>query len=174
MGTRDDLDPAPSLSILAKGPKRFEGRKLGILVTDGADAALLSALKEALAQAGASFKIIAPKVGGAKMSDGNLLAADQMIAGAPSVLYDAVALLPSEKEMAAMTNDPAVRDFVSDAFTHCKFIGHVAAAKVLIDQACGSKAQDEGIILLSGPKDVPAFVKSLGELRIWSRERTRH
>ena len=40
--TREDLKPSPALSIIKNGPKRFEGRKLGILVTDGVDAALLA------------------------------------------------------------------------------------------------------------------------------------
>lgn len=168
--TRQDLEPAASLSILAKGPERFEGRKLGILVTDGTNAGLLSALKDALAKAGASFEIIAPKVGGAKLNDGSFAAAGQMIGGAPSVLYDAVALLPAENAMAAIGNDPAVRDFVSDAFVHCKFIGHVSAAKALLEKVCDGEKLDEGFIRLSTPQDMPAFVKTLGKLRVWSRE----
>ena len=44
IATRQDLGAAPSLSIVENGPDRFEGRKLGILVTDGTDAALLKAL----------------------------------------------------------------------------------------------------------------------------------
>jgi len=171
MPTRQDLEPAASLSILAKGPERFEGRKLGILVTDGTDAALLSALKDAIAKAGASCEIIAPKVGGAKLSDGSLVPADQMIAGAPSVLYDAVALLPDEKTMPALSDNPDVRDFVSDAFAHCKFIGHVTAAKGLVEKVCGNGAlEDEGVIRLATPRDMPAFVKALGRLRVWKRE----
>ncbi|MES6461717.1 catalase-related domain-containing protein, partial [Cutibacterium acnes] len=43
--TRQDLDPSPALSIVENGPERFEGRKLGILVSDGTDAGLLHALK---------------------------------------------------------------------------------------------------------------------------------
>ena len=34
MPTRQDLDPSPALGIVEKGPHRFEGRKLGIMVTD--------------------------------------------------------------------------------------------------------------------------------------------
>ncbi len=55
MPTRQDLDPSPALSIVGKGPQRFEGRKLGILVTEGTDMAILNALKAALAKAGAAF-----------------------------------------------------------------------------------------------------------------------
>ena len=99
IATRQDIEPSPALGIVGKGPNSFEGRKLGILVTDGTDAAILNALKKALAKEGASFEIIAPKVGGAKASDGSLIAADQMIDGGPSVLYDAVALLPADDAM---------------------------------------------------------------------------
>src|ERR1700684_2664101 len=52
--TRQDLDPSPALSIVENGPNRFEGRKLGILVSDGSDAVLLKALKGALDNARAT------------------------------------------------------------------------------------------------------------------------
>ena len=48
--TRQDLEASPALSIVEKGPQRFEGRKLGILVTDGTDAAILKALKAGAGQ----------------------------------------------------------------------------------------------------------------------------
>jgi catalase len=43
MPTRQDLEPSPALSIVERGPKRFEGRKLGILITDSVDSKLLKA-----------------------------------------------------------------------------------------------------------------------------------
>ncbi|PTE07024.1 catalase [Mesorhizobium helmanticense] len=170
VATRQDLSAAPSLSILANGPERFEGRKLGILVTDDTDAALLKALTSALAKAGASFEIIAPKVGGAKASDGSLIEAQQMIGGGPSVLYDAVALLPAEDAMADLVKEATARDFVADAFAHCKFIGYVDAATPLFMKAGISDSLDEGVIALSGPKDVAGFITALGALRLWARE----
>ena len=41
-----DLPPSPALSIVANGPESFAGRKLGVLVTDGSDAAMLDALTQ--------------------------------------------------------------------------------------------------------------------------------
>ena len=52
-----------------------------------------------------------------------------MIDGGPSVLYDAVALLPAEAAMADLLQESTARDFVADAFAHCKFIGYVEAAR---------------------------------------------
>lgn len=170
IATRQDLAASPSLSIVANGPDRFEGRKLGILVTDGTDAALLKALTDALTKAGAVFEIIAPKVGGAKASDGSLIEAQQMIGGGPSVLYDAVALLPSKASMADLVKESTARDFVADAFAHCKFIGYVEAALPLLDKAGIADSLDEGCVALSGPKDVAGFMSALGALRLWARE----
>ena len=126
MPTRQDLDPSPKLSIVENGPERFEGRKLGILVTDGTDAAILKALKTALVKAGATFEIIAPKVGGAKASDGSWIEADQMIDGGPSVLYDAVALLPARG-----------RDGRSAAGTHGARLRRRCVRALQVHRPCG-------------------------------------
>jgi catalase len=167
--TRQDLEASPALSIVGKGPQRFEGRKLGILVTDGADAAILKALKSALEKEGATFEIVAPKVGGAKASDGSLIEADEMIDGAPSVLYDAVALLPAKSGIDDLLQESTARDFVADAFAHCKFIGYGEAAELLLEKA-GVTELDEGCIRIASAKGVAGFVGALGKLRLWSRE----
>lgn len=128
--TRQDLEPSPALSILQNGPERFEGRKLGILLTDGFDANLLKALQKGLLAEKATFEIITPVVGGAEASDGTMVEGDQMIDGGPSVLYDAVVLLTSDSGMLELMNESTARDFVADAFAHCKFIGYSASARV--------------------------------------------
>jgi catalase len=169
--TRQDLDPSPVLSIVENGPQRFEGRKLGILVTEGTDAAILKSLKDALKKAGATFEIVAPQVTGAKASDGSWIDADQMIDGGPSILYDAVALLPAENAIEDLVQESTARDFVADAFAHCKFIGYVAAAVPLLRKAGISEADyDEGLVDLSNVKEAKAFVEGLGKLRVWGRE----
>jgi catalase len=170
MPTRQDLEAAPTLGLVGKGPQRFEGRKLGILVTDGTDAAILKTLKAALAKEGATFEIIAPKVGGAKASDGSWIEADQMIDGGPSVLYDAIALLPAKAAMAGLVKESTARDFVADAFAHCKFIGYVEAVTPLFDKAGIADSLDEGCIQLASPKDVKGFIGAIGKLRMWDRE----
>ncbi|NTS33703.1 catalase [Phyllobacterium sp. BT25] len=168
--TRQDLDPSPALSIVERGPRRFEGRKLGILLTDGFDAAVVKELQDAIVAEKAVFEIITPVVGGVRGSDGTLIKGDQMIDGGPSVLYDAVAILPSPEGAAALVKESTARDFVADAFAHCKFIGHNDAALPLFEKAGIAGDLDEGVILLSDGKDVATFTAALGKLRLWSRE----
>ncbi|GLR61075.1 catalase [Rhizobium indigoferae] len=170
MPTRQDLEPSPALSIVERGPKRFEGRKLGILVSDGTDAAIFKALLAAITEQKATFEVIAPKIGGVTLSDGNWIEAHQMIDGGPSVLYDAVALLPSAEGTGELLKEATARDFVADAFVHCKFIGYVETALLLMQKAGIADALDEGVIALGAAKDVTAFIQALGKLRVWGRE----
>lgn len=169
MPTRQDLPPSPALSIIERGPKRFEGRKLGLLVTDGSDAALVKAVSTAITGEMGLVEVIAPKVGGVTLSDGSFLEAQQMIDGGPSVLYDAVAVLPGEEALADLMKEAAARDFVADAFAHCKFIGYTAAALALMKKA-GVEDLDEGTIELASATDAKAFAAELGKLRVWARE----
>lgn len=167
---RQDLEPSEALSIVKRGPDRFEGRKLGILVTDGVNAALLKSLQSAVTKAKAVYELIAPKVGGVTASDGTWVEANHMIDGGPSVLFDAVALLTSQEAIDDLIKEATARDFVADAFQHCKFIGYDKSALPLLDKAGIADALDEGVMALPGEKDVSSFVKEIGKLRIWGRE----
>lgn len=170
MPTRQDLEAAPSLSIVERGPKRFEGRKLGILITDGVDAKLLKDLTTAITKEKAVFELIAPKVGGVKASDGSWIDVHHMIDGGPSVLFDAVALLTSAEAIDDLVKEATARDFVADAFQHCKFIGYDQSAMPLLEKAGIAEALDEGVIALPGDESVDVFVTSLAKLRVWGRE----
>jgi catalase len=170
MPTRQDLEPSPALSIVKRGPKSFEGRKLGILITDGVDAKLLKGLMDAIVKEKGVIELIAPKVGGVEASDGTLIEAHHMIDGGPSVLFDAVALLTSAAAMDDLVDEAAARDFVADAFQHCKFIGYDQSALPLLEKAGITDALDEGVLALPGEDGLAAFVVELGKLRVWGRE----
>jgi len=170
--TRGDLKPSAALSIVRRGPERFEGRKLGILVTDGADPALFAALTAAVEKVGGVVEVIAPKIAGATLSDGTLVPAKQKIDGGPSVLYDAVALLLSEDGAALLAKDKPAKDFVSDAFAHCKFISYNEAAMPLLEAAGVAALLDDACVQLRSRKDAALFIDAAGALRFWDRERS--
>ncbi|NKN36004.1 catalase [Agrobacterium sp. a22-2] len=170
MPTRQDLEPSPALSIVENGPERFEGRKLGILITDGVDAKVLKGLITAVTKEKADFELIAPKVGGVTASDKSWVEAHQMIDGGPSVLYDAVVVLASTAAIDDLVQEATARDFVADAFQHCKFIGYGPEALPLLERAGIADSMDEGVIELPGQEGLAAFVKELGKLRVWGRE----
>jgi catalase len=168
--SRVDLPPSPALSILRNAPAKFEGRKLGALVTDGIDGALITNLKRALEKERATLELIALTIAGIQTSDGSRIEAQQKLEGAPSVLYDAVALLVSSAAASALANQPAARDFVADAFAHAKFIAYTESAKPLLTKVVGADNFDEGFIELRGSKDIPQFIQACQKLRFWERQ----
>ena len=164
------LPPSDPLSIVKNGPESFAGRKLGILITDGADAALFNALVAAIEKEKAIYEVIAPKIGGATLSDGSKVPANQKIDGGPSVLYDAVAVIASDDGAAQLAGDATAKDFVTDAFAHCKFIGYSPEVMLLFERAGLADDLDEACIDLTAKGDAPSFIGACRALRFWDRE----
>jgi catalase len=167
---RADLPPSPALSIIKNGPESFAGRKIGVLVSDGIDAALLTKLRAAAKKEAAVVEIIAPKVGGVEAADGSWVEAHHLIDGGPSVLFDAVALILSQDGAELLTGEVAARDFVADAYAHCKFIGFTEDATRLLLKAGVDPQGDEGLIALANPKSVTGFLEACRSVRLWTRE----
>jgi catalase len=141
-----------------------------VLVSPGADAALLKKLQIAIEKEGAVMEVVAPKVGGVQAADGSWIAAKHMIDGGSSVLFDTVALILSEEGAERLTGEAAARDFVADAFAHCKFIAFTPGSIPLFHKAGVDPEADEGLIELEDPKALARFVESCRKLRLWSRE----
>ncbi len=164
-----DVPTSAKLSILLNGPTDFAGRKMGIVLTDGSSADLFSGLTQALDAEGAIWEVVAPKIGGVTLDDGTAVAARHKIDGGPSVLFDAVAVLPSPAGAAMLATDAASKDFVADAFGHCKFIAYSEAAVTLF-AAARVPELDQGFTLLAAGADAKAFVATCRKLRFWPRE----
>lgn len=168
---KTDLPPSDALSILKNGPESFKGRKLGIYIADGGDAAVVGALKVAATGAGATVEIVAPHIFGAKLSDGKVMAAKQKIDGGPSVVFDAVAVVMSEASAKRFSKDKPSLDFVSDAFAHAKFVAYVPEVQPLFEAAGVWDKMDDGFVDVSGGEaSAKSFIEKCGKLRLWDRE----
>lgn len=159
-----DLPLSPSLQTIGKMKDTLKGRMVGILIDDGSDAAAIKTLRKAAEAAGATVKVVAPKIGGAKLSNGKQMLADGQLAGTPSVFFDAVAIILSDAAAKSLTTESAALDFVSDAFGHLKAIAADAGAKALLS-ASGVK-KDAGILDAADSKGFIAAAKT----RQWTRE----
>ncbi|WP_306224523.1 catalase [Bosea beijingensis] len=160
-----DMEPSPALRIVGKYPETLRGRAVGVLVSDGADGAIVAAVKAAVEGEGGTVKIVAPKIGGVKLKDGKMLKADGQLAGSPSVIFDAVAIILSEDGCQVLMTESAAIDFVRDAFGHLKAIGHSVEAKPLLDKA--GIETDDGVVTLG--KQNEDFLAS-ARTRQWARE----
>ena len=160
-----DMDLSPALRIVGKYPETLEARMVGILVADGSDSATIDAVKDAVIAAGAKPKVIAPKLN-VKLDGGDPAPIDGQLAGSPSVMFDAIAVVLSEGGVAALLKDGAAIDFVKDAFGHLKAIAFTPAAKPLLDKA--GVETDAGVIELTDG-DTTTFIEQ-AKTRQWDRE----
>ena len=147
-------------------PLPIQGRAIGILVSDGSDGAAIKKIKNAANDAGATVKIVAPKVGGTKLADGSILTADGQLAGTPSVLFDAVAVILSDEGTKALSLESAAIDFVRDAFGHLKAIAVDKGGQALLKIA--NVGQDPGVV---DTNDKDAFIAA-AKTRQWDREKS--
>jgi catalase len=161
-----DLKPSPALQLIGKMKDTLMGRAIGILIADGSDGAVIKKIKKAATDEGAAVKIVAPKVGGAKLADGSMLAADGQLAGMPSVLFDAVAVVLSDEGAQTLSKESAAIDFVRDAFGHLKAIAVDKGGRALLKTA--NVGQDAGIVDANDKDNFIAAAKT----RQWDRERS--
>jgi len=163
-----DLEPSPSLSLIAKAPVTLAGRKVGVLTADGFDPALLDALRTAVEDADAKLVVIAPKVGGVVDKSGKKMKPDFALSAAPSVFFDAVAVIAQGEGAKALSTQAVAIDWMRDAFGHLKVMGLVSGASPLAQKA--GIEPDEGVLPLGGARSVAAFIKQAKNGRIWARE----
>lgn len=164
---RTDLPESPALSILKNGPDSFAGRKIGMLVTDGSDANDVKAIVDAAKAEGAMVQFVGPLAGSVTLSDGTELELDEMVEGAPSAVFDAVAILPSAEGVAMLAAMPAARDFAATTWAHYKFAAHNDAARTLFAKAGLPEGLDAGFLPAS---DAQGFIAACRSLRFWDRQ----
>ncbi|KFI24721.1 hypothetical protein CG51_17475, partial [Haematobacter missouriensis] len=155
-----DLDLSDALSIQKNWTSTLKGRTVGILFDEGSDSAELERLIKAVEDAGGTAFTVAPKVGGLSL-EGGKMKADGQLAGSPSVLFDAVALVLTAEAAKKLSRNGAAVAFVVDAFSHLKAIGLNDGAKTLLDRA--------GVEAGPGVTGLDGLVEAATQ-RYWERE----
>lgn len=158
-----DMPPSPALQIIGKMKDTLNGRAIGILVDDDSDANVIKAFRKALKDAGAVVKVVGPKLG-LTLHDGKRLEADSQLAGTPSAVFDAIAVILTEETGKRMAKTGAAVDFVRDAFGHLKAIAADAGGQVVLKAA--NVGKDAGIV---DADHIQAFIKA-SKTRQWDRE----
>lgn len=142
-----DLGASPALSIQKNMKDTLEGRCVGILIANGSDAAAVSKLQNDIEKTGATSKLVAPKLYGIKLSDNSDVKVDGQLAGTPSTVFDAVAVVLSAEGTNMLLKEAAAVQWVMDAFGHLKAIGHTKEAQPLLDKA--GVVADAGVVNLN-------------------------
>ena len=162
-----DMAHSPALRLYDRYKPTLKGRKVGILAARGFDATLLKSLTAAVKGEGGAVALISLKVGGVEDSKGVKHPADAALAAAPSVVFDAVAVLSGSAGETQLLADPDAYAFLQDAFRHLKSIGIAGipalAAKTAIDGHLGVTA-------IKDSKSVSTFIGFAKLGKLWKRE----
>jgi catalase len=75
----------------------------------------------------------------------------------------------------SLAQNPAARDFVTDAYAHCKFIAHTSGAAPLLQATGvggpdGVMPADDGVVSLE-EHTAADFIAHCRQLRFWDRQR---
>ncbi len=159
-----NMGTSKPLQTIGRTPKSLKGRLIGILVAKGSKHEEIKKFEDAVEAEGAMVKIVAPSKE-VELDDGTRVQADERVAGAPSVMFDAIVSIIMPDQAEKLAKDSSTLDWFTDAYAHCKAIAY-----------CG--ATDE-FILSKLPVEKDAFVTPLSELdsfvenaksRLWERE----
>ena len=161
---KPEIDPSLSMANTRKGS--IVGRKVAVLVANGVDGAAINAVCEVLEAGGAAIKLIAPRLGEIKSSEGKTIKVDHSLPTVGSVLFDAVFVPGGQRSAEALCADANAVLFVKEAYKHGKAIAASDEGDMLIAKAARTSGtpdgafQGPGVIAASGKKVNDAFVKS--------------
>jgi catalase len=159
-----NLPVSPSLQLIGKMKKTLKGRTVGLLFGEGSDENQINKIVRSIKKEGATCKLVARKIGGFTMSNGNKLKADMQIEGAPSVIFDSVVGVLSIDTAKKYAQIPTVNEWFMNAYVHLKGIGYDAGTKIILDKI--GIFEDEGV---SDITNLSAFLTS-AKTRNWVRE----
>src|SRR5262249_23602889 len=110
----------------------IQTRKIAVLIADGFDDLAVDELSQAFLSAGATPKFVSTRLGPITGANGRELKADFSFLTASSVLFDAVFVAGGEASAENLTSVPEAREFLMEAYKHCKTIGFGAGAEFLL------------------------------------------
>ncbi len=168
-----ELASSAALSLFAfPGDGGVAGRRIALLVADGADGAAMRRLYDGLVGAGAAPRFVGVKLGRVASADGSPIEIEATLETMPSPLWDAVAIDASADGLAKVG---AAVEFVKEQFRHCKAMLLVGAVPALLAAAGIDAPSDAGFIDASGRQLDPqaaldAFTKAVARHKHYERE----
>lgn len=153
----------------------IDSRKVAIICSDGVSQEAVTNLKNALKKENATACIIAPHLGSVQTDSDGAISANLSLLTASSVLFDAV-YIPHGTDVKTLAGNNDVREFLNDAYKHCKVIGADGEASKIISSApfvSEITDYDPGIVLsseIASAEFAQDFITAMTMHRFWQRE----
>lgn len=173
---------APEVGVEArKRMDSIKGRKIAMLAADGVDFAGLTAMKQALTDAGATVEVVSKFQTPLQGEGGGEVKVDKSFVTTASVLYDAVFVPGGQASIATLRGQGDALHFINESFKHGKAIGAAGdgvevlrAANLAGVDLSGPQGQPGlGVIVSNGSELVDLtqnFILAVARHRFWNRE----
>ena len=169
---KPEVQVSPSLSLTARpGDGSVATRKVAILVAEGVDGKSVSAVADALIQAGAVVRLVGQRIGPVQTVDGGAFDADASLDNHPSGVFDGAVVAGGADAAALLAADGRALEFLRDAYRHGKTLMGIGDGVQVYAAAGIDPDPNDGGLLLGG-EDPQAFIAALGKHRHPERETT--
>ncbi|WP_133137376.1 hypothetical protein [Legionella rowbothamii] len=162
---QNDLKPTKVARPLSQTAKNFSGRKMGILIEEGANALILKHLLAEIENEKASYTLIGCYEGEIMLNNQEPVVLHTQIEGTPSALFDSIAIFLRDSELL----HPKLFEFIWDAYFHCKYIGYLPSFAAGFKRMFHIIKPDAGFIELDREERVAQFILMCRDLRFWQR-----
>jgi catalase len=183
---KKSIEHSPALSMANTVKNSIKTRRVAILAADGVDETAVSKMQQALAAAGAQAKVVAPRLGSLRSTNGSQVHIDFSLLTTSSVLFDAVYVPGGEQSIELLKGEGKALHFVQEAYKHCKAIAATGAGMELLRASYLGRETipepntggnplmtDEGVIIgrdVRGDDVAADFIKAIAQHRHWGRE----
>ncbi len=171
-----EVEKSKALSLFARpGDGGVKGRRVAILIADGANGAELLQLHAAIAKAGAVPRFLGVRLGQIDTADKVPLHVEASIEAMPSVLFDAVVVAGGGAAKGLVKLAQAL-DFVREQHRHCKPVLVLGEGAQLLEETRISQSLPNGekdkalVVAASAGAGVDSFLAALARHRNFDRE----
>ncbi|NJO42098.1 MAG: catalase [Cyanobacteria bacterium CRU_2_1] len=176
---------SPALSMENTVKDTVKSRRVAILAADGFDHSQLTAMQQALQNAGASTKIVSKFGGKIRSIDGQEIEVDKSFVTTASVMFDAIYIPGGQQSIEALKQQGDAIHFVNEAFKHGKAIAatsegvdllkqsDIAGAVMVEPQSSEPMTSRKGVVTALNGANLSAvaeaFVGAIAQHRHWTR-----
>jgi catalase len=175
---KPEVKASKALSLLAlPGDGGVATRKIAIVVANGIEGESITAVMDALNEAGAVTRLLGSRLGTVTSEAGEAFEVDATLENSPSVLFDALVLPDGTEAVENLARDGHTLEFLKDQYRHCKTILALGASSMLLEKAGISPelptgAEDPGLLVAASSEalDPQIFIAAVAQHRHPARD----
>lgn len=175
---KPEISVSKALSLLAlPGDGGIASRKVAILIANGIEGESITAVMDALTEAGAVARLLSSRLGTVSSEEGETFEVDSTLENSPSVLFDALVLPDGTEAVESLVRDGHTLEFIKDQYRHCKTILALGASVTMLERLgirpeLPSGQEDTGLLIASSLEalDPQVFIAAVGKHRHFARD----